>query len=243
MTELQDGEVNIWRWDLDREEAQTALLTDDELARAERFHFKPDARRWAACRTLLRLTLGCCLDLAPKSLEFTLGPWGKPGLRGCPLRFSVSHSGGVALLAVAWRREVGVDLERISRALSPEELAPQVLSEREQAWLREQAPEQRRSAFLTLWTAKEAYVKATGQGLSFPLTRLTLLPKAGTDQFEASQIVSLCPISVCRIDAGSNYLAAVALEGAPAAVRYLGSLDSASELVRSGITTLTPKHS
>ncbi len=223
---LEDG-VHIWRWDLDREKACPALLSGNELARMERFHFAPDARRWAACRTLLRVTLGRCLDLAPESLKFTLGPWGKPGLRGCPLRFNVSHSGGAALLAVAWRREVGVDIEEVSRALSPEELAPQVLSSREQAWLRDQEPEQRGAAFLTLWTAKEAYVKATGQGLSFPLTRLTLLPKVESDQFEASQTVSLCPIFVCRLEAGPDHLAAVALEGASPDVRCFDSRDSA----------------
>ena len=231
---LEDGEVHVWRWDLDLEEARLALLSEDEKARMERFHFKPDARRWAACRTRLRVTLGCYLDLAPENLRFDLGPWGKPGLRGCPLRFSVSHSGGAALLAVAWRREIGVDLERISRALSPEELASQVLSRQEQAWLRSQAPEQRGAAFLRLWTAKEAYVKATGQGLSFPLTRLTLLPKGEGNQFEASQIVSLCPIFVCRLDAGPDHLAAVALEGIPAAVRYFDSPSSASEFVQAG---------
>ena len=225
MTELQgikiqDGEVHIWRWDLDREEARPALLSGDELARAGRFHFEADARRWAACRTRLRLTLGRYLASAPESLEFTLGPWGKPSLSGCPLRFNVSHSGGAALLAVAWRREVGVDLERISRALSPEELAPHVLSKREQVWLRDQSVDQRESAFLTLWTAKEAYIKATGQGLSFPLTRLTLLPSVGDDQFEASPLVPLPSIFVCRLDAGPDHLAALALEGAPAHVRY-----------------------
>ncbi len=223
--ELQDGEVHIWRWDLDREAAQPALLSEDERARAGRFVFEQDAQRWAACRTGLRVTLGRYLDLAPQSLEFTLGPWGKPGLHGCPLRFNVSHSGGAALLAVAWRREVGVDLERISlervsRALSPEELALQVLSGRELAWLWDQSFDQREAAFLTLWTAKEAYVKAIGQGLSFPLTRLTLLPNAEDDQFEVPHIASLPPIFVCRLAAGPDYLAALALEGAPADVRY-----------------------
>lgn len=234
MRQIEDGEVHVWRWDLDREEFQAALLSEDEKARTQRFHFRLDACRWAACRTLLRVTLGRYLDLAPQSLKFTLGPWGKPGLRGCPLRFSVSHSGGAALLAVARHREVGVDIEEASRALSPEELAPQVLSSREQAWLWEQAPERHEAAFLTLWTAKEAYVKATGQGLSFPLTRLTLLLNMGTDQFEASQIAPLCPVYVCRLDTGPDHLAALALEGARADVRYFDAQSRASEFVQDG---------
>ncbi len=220
---LEDGEVHIWRWDLDREEVRSALLSEDERARADRFHFKPDGRRWAASRTLLRLTLAGYLQTVPESLEFEIGSWGKPSLRGCPLRFNLSHSGGAALLAVAWEREVGIDIEEAGRKLSPEVLAPQVLSLREQAWLRDQVPEQRDSAFLMLWTAKEAYAKAIGQGLSFPLARLTLLPEVGFDQFEVSQTVSPRSISVCRLDAGPDHLAALALEGVPADMRHFNS--------------------
>ena len=227
MMTLEEGEVHVWRWDLDVEEAQTAVLSADEAARAERFHFEPDARRWATSRTLLRVTLAGYLEAAPESLKFENGPWGKPGLRGGSLRFNFSHSGAAALLAIAWGREVGVDVEEAGHKLSPESLAPQVLSPREQDWLWDQSPEQRDRAFLTLWTAKEAYVKATGQGLSFPLVRLTLLPKVGTDQFEASQVVSLCPIFVCRLDAGPDCYAALALEGVPAKVRYFHPLHHA----------------
>jgi 4'-phosphopantetheinyl transferase len=217
----QQEEVHLWRLNLDgEEEARFCLLSDSEQARAERFHFERDKRRWITGRSLLRVILGRSLGVAPETLSFETGPWGKPGLPGCPLRFNVSHSGGAALLALAWQQEVGVDIEAVHRDLSGEELAPQVLSVRERAWLGGHAPEQRSRAFLTLWTAKEAYVKATGQGLSFPLTRLTLLPNAGTDQFHASSLVSLCPISVCQVGAGPDYLAALALEGAPARVQH-----------------------
>jgi len=209
---VQNGEVHLWRWDLDRQEARPDLLSEDERARAGRFHFERDARRWAACRTRLRVTLGRYLETAPERLEFEVGPWGKPGLRGCPLRFNVSHCGGAALLALAWRREVGVDMEDVGRDLAAEELAPQVLSNQEQEWLAEHAPEQRPSAFLTLWTAKEAYVKAAGQGLSFPMARLTLLPIFGTDRFQASALPPSPPLTVRRIDAGPDYFAALAIE-------------------------------
>jgi 4'-phosphopantetheinyl transferase len=213
----QQEEVHLWRLNLDGdEEARFCLLSDSEQARAERFHFERDKRRWITGRSLLRVILGRSLGAAPETLSFEMGPWGKPGLPGCSLRFSMSHSGGAALLALAWQQEVGVDMEAVCRDFSAEELAPQVLSARERAWLRERAPEQRSRAFLTLWTAKEAYVKATGQGLSFPLTRLTLLPNAGTDQFDDLSAASSCPIFVRQIDGGPGYLAALAVEGAPA---------------------------
>ncbi len=219
----QHGEVHLWRLELDQKEAHKEahfeVLPEDERARAGRFHSELDKRRWMTGRAVLRVILGRYLGAAPETLRFQNGPWGKPGLPGCPLRFNLSHSGGAALLAVAWQHEVGVDIEARGRHFSPEELAPQVLSLRERAWLREHAPEERRRAFLTLWTAKEAYVKATGQGLSFPLPRLTLLPVVGTNQFHALQIVPLCPIFVCQIDAGPECAAAVALEGAPARIR------------------------
>lgn len=215
-TRPQQGEIHLWHLNLDGEDARPDLLSEDEQARAERFHFDQDKRRWITGRSLLRVILGRSLGVSPKALLFETGPWGKPGLPGCPLRFNISHSGGAALLALTWQQEVGVDLEAACRDLSGEELAPQVLSARERAWLWEHAPEQRSRAFLTLWTAKEAYVKATGQGLSFPLTRLTLLPNAGTDQFDVTSLVSFCPIFVCPVDAGPDYLAALALEGAPA---------------------------
>ena len=223
------GEAHVWRVRLDQEAGPGFLdaLSQDEQARATRFAFEPDRRRWAAGRAALRLLLGRYLGMAPETLTLDVGLWGKPFLPHCPLRFNVSHSGGEALLAFARRQEVGVDLERRQPDLPAEELAPQVLSDRERAWLQERPPEQQEAAFLTLWTAKEAYVKAAGLGLSFPLRRLSLLPVAGSDQFEAFPLVSLLPIFVCRIQAGSEHLAALALEGTRAAVSYFSFADDA----------------
>lgn len=207
LTRPRMREVHVWRSDLDRIEARPELLSPEETARAGRFRFEQDRRRWMAARAWLRLTLGRYLDAAPDTLRFELGPWGKPGLRNCPLRFNVTHSGGAALLAVAWQQEVGIDLEQGNRDFCVEEAAS-ALSAPEQVWLSGHAPEQRGLAFLTLWTAKEAYVKATGQGLTFPTTGLTLLPAAGTDRMGSCRL-----ISVCRLEAGPNCRAALALEG------------------------------
>ncbi len=206
-------DISVHRFDLDTEAADFSVLSAEENARASRFRFAPDARRWAVCRTLLRRSLGAALGQAPESLSFVLGPCGKPGLPDCPLRFSVSHTENTALLAWAWDREVGVDIERRRDDFLPEDLAPSALSSAEQAWLRGAPPTERHAAFLSLWTAKEAYVKVGGLGLSFPLDRLTLLPQPGSDEFKVEDAAADAErekISVCRLEAGPGHVAALA---------------------------------
>ena len=217
------GVVHVWRFDLDREESCLDLLSADEHAQAARFRFERDARRWIAGRAALRRTLSGYLGTPSEALELETGPWGKPGLPNCPLRFNVSHSGGAALIGFAMHQEVGVDLERLREDFAPEDLAAQVFSPPEQARLRESPLEQRHSAFLSLWTAKEAYVKALGLGLSFPLPRLTLslLPDSHhyKIQDDAERDNPLA-VSVCRLSAAPNFAAAVALQGPLVDVRF-----------------------
>ena len=210
------GDVHVWRIFLDKE-ILPFLLTADEQARADRFHLERDARRWAACRSRLRRILGAYLGTSPQALEFETNSWGKPGLKDCPLRFNVSHSGGVALLAFAWQQEVGVDIEQRRGDFAPEELAAEVFSAAEQVVLCDCPPKERHELFLTLWTAKEASVKALGEGLSFPLPALTLTPILQAGHFDVQGL------SVCRLEAGPDHLAALALSGSLAFVQYFTS--------------------
>ena len=160
--------------DLDGEDGGCDFLSAEEQARAARFHFPEDARRWAVGRHLLRRTLGEVLSADPRALRFETGPLGKPRLAGSPLRFSVSHSDRRLLLALAWEREVGIDIERLRTDFVPEDLAAGVCSPDERDALGRVSPAARPAAFLALWTAKEAYGKALGVGLGFPLAALTL---------------------------------------------------------------------
>ncbi len=211
-----NSSVHIWRFELDREDAPLEHLAADEHARAARFQFAPDARRWITGRSLLRRTLGECLKCDPHTLQFETGPWGKPRLKSSPLRFNLSHSGGLLLLALAWDQEVGVDIEHLRHDFVPEDLAAPVCSPQEQTALRQTAPAERHAAFLALWTAKEAYVKARGMGLSFPLPQLTLTLAESTGEYEvkdSSQSSTGPGISVCRLDAGPGFVASLAVEG------------------------------
>ncbi len=219
------GAVHVWQFDLDAE-APPGFLAADEHDRAARFHFERDARRWRTGRSLLRRTLGAYLHADPAALELQTGPFGKPFLLHCRLRFNASHSGPVLLLAFAWDQEVGIDAERLRDDFVPEELAVQVFSPREQEALCAVPPGERRAAFLSLWTAKEAYVKALGTGLSFPLTQLTLSPMAGSDCYAAedsAQADAPAGIFVRRLSFLPDHAVSLASESAAVDIQHFHS--------------------
>jgi 4'-phosphopantetheinyl transferase len=153
----------------------SASLDLTEHARAARFHFERDRRHYVASRGLLRRLLGAALDRPASALVFEYGAHGKPAISAAFLPgrtpcFNLSHSAGWAMFALAWDREVGIDLESATRLKrdvnSLSGLAARVLSPRELAiWQELPDAAARDAAFLRAWTRKEAYVKATGKGL------------------------------------------------------------------------------
>ncbi|MFT6774497.1 MAG: 4'-phosphopantetheinyl transferase [Paracoccaceae bacterium] len=151
-----------------------ALLTPAERARADAFRFAPDQARYAVFRGALRQVLGRHLNMAPERVALSVGPHGKPQLPGDALHFNLTHSGPGAVLAVATDGPIGVDIEVARSARLAARLAPRVLSDAESAAYDALPPIARATAFLRAWTCKEAYVKATGEGLSFPLPRITV---------------------------------------------------------------------
>lgn len=173
---LPRGEIQIW-WarldDLDdRQDRFGFLLAADESERAARFHFDRDRRRSVAGRALLRLLIGRCLGSDPGRLRLVAGPSGKPELPAsdnpASLGFNASGSGGVAAYAFATGREVGIDLEQHRPLPDADRVAARFFSPREYQALQAVPSPQRPAAFFAVWTRKEAYVKATGDGLSRP---------------------------------------------------------------------------
>jgi 4'-phosphopantetheinyl transferase len=143
-----------------------ALLDEQERGRAARFVFERDRRRFVAAHASLRRLLGQRTGQAPHALRFDQGPYGKPRLRGSPgCAFSLSHSGDLALVALAADGEIGVDLEPVQPMRDAEALVRQCLSEREQLHLHALPASEQPLAFLQAWTRKEACLKAVGTGL------------------------------------------------------------------------------
>ncbi len=185
---LSPGEVHVWRIELEPSgealEGFARTLAEEESRRAARFVFERDRRRFIAARGSLRRILGRYLDVLPEEVVFGYGPHGKPFLSGSlaeerGLRFNLSHSGEMALCALALHREVGIDLEFMHPVPDLQSIARSFFAPGENARLLSLPEERRPAAFFNCWTRKEAYLKALGDGLARPLGRfeVTLLPE------------------------------------------------------------------
>jgi 4'-phosphopantetheinyl transferase len=150
-----------------------AVLADDEIDRAQRYKFTRDRKRFVAARSFLRRTLAQYLSLRPCELSFVYGPFGKPRLLTQPGRaaveFNLSHSGDIALLAITRGPAVGVDVEQVLQVSDLQAMARRFFSACENAALNEIPPDLRPFAFYCCWTRKEAFLKALGHGLAYPL--------------------------------------------------------------------------
>jgi 4'-phosphopantetheinyl transferase len=178
---LWPNEVHVWRARLDTPWSNDfdLALSPDDRERANRFRFEGDRHRFSIARASLRRILGRYLKTNPAGLRFDLGPYGKPGLvedqNTLDLRFNLSHSHQLALIAVSRGREVGVDVEFMRADFASDEVATHFFSAAEVKQLVRLPAETKTRSFFNCWTRKEAYIKARGEGLSHPL-----------DQFDVS---------------------------------------------------------
>jgi 4'-phosphopantetheinyl transferase len=205
------GEVQVWLEWIDDAPAASgmALLDDDERARADRFHFERDRRRFVARRAFLRRVLGGYVDVAPRHLRYRTSPTGKPELaepRG--VAFNTSHADGLAVVAVGVDGQIGVDVERARPIPDSLDLARGLFSARERDRVESTPPSMRAEAFLRIWTRKEAYVKFVGRGLSMPLDAFDVLGS----RVRPSDAVETLP-RLRALELPDGYLGAVALTG------------------------------
>lgn len=171
---LSSNEVHVWCADLDlpayRIQQLAQNLSPDERERADRFHFERHRRRFTAARGFLRSILGRYLPIDPGRLEFSYSKRGKPTLAPASpeehLCFNLSHSHEMALYAVTHNRSIGIDIEHIRSNRDVEQLAKRYFSPREYEVISSLHPDQRQEGFYNGWTRKEAYLKATGEGLA-----------------------------------------------------------------------------
>ncbi len=215
LTLLQD-EIHIWRVELDRPESQLQqfgkMLSDDELSRADRLYFQQHRQRFIAGRGILRTILSRYLGVAPQELQFNYEAFGKPVLAeqfsASQLWFNLSHCQGMALCAVARDRTIGIDLEYTRPVSDVLVLAQQFFSQSEYALMRSLPPNLKQEIFFRLWTCKEAYLKATGAGISqLQQIEVNLSPN------ESAKLKNVSDWSLLEFVPARNSVAAIAVPG------------------------------
>lgn len=164
---LKAAEVHLWLATVGTTpDLDTSALSAEEWLRAGRFHHSIDRDRYICTRAIVRQILAQYEGTEPAALEFERSAYGKPSLPGSLLRFNLSHSEDLMLLAVTHGRELGVDLEFVKENLSFEMLADHYFAPEDQWSLRTSPAEERIPRFFQIWTATEAQLKARGLGLS-----------------------------------------------------------------------------
>jgi 4'-phosphopantetheinyl transferase len=184
---IPTGEIHVVTFSLDlpgsRLRQCERLLSPDESARAERFHQARDRRRYIAGRGQLKAILGLCLDRHPAELQFRYGSHGKPALEGGGgferVRFNMSRSHDLGLLAIQLDDDIGVDLERIRPFPDSLPVARRFFTPEEHQALAALPAAELDAAFFGLWTRKEAVVKSIGLGLSYPMNAFSLSSRPG----------------------------------------------------------------
>jgi 4'-phosphopantetheinyl transferase len=223
LTLLQD-EVHVWRIDLDRTEAElkelAATLASDEVCRAKRFYKEQHRQRFIAGRGILRTILGRYLGIEPQQLRFDYEPLGKPILTdkfgdNHQLCFNLTHSQGLALCAVSCDRPVGIDLEYIRPVSDVLNLANRFFSPKEYAVLSSVPPHQMQQLFFRYWTCKEAYLKATGSGIS-QLEQIEVAIAPG----QPATLHTQEPWSLIELSPDSDTVAAVVVQGSVSQFNY-----------------------
>ncbi|MEM7602621.1 MAG: 4'-phosphopantetheinyl transferase superfamily protein, partial [Verrucomicrobiota bacterium] len=169
MIPLSRNEIEVTGFDLDDEEAlplnlARSWLSNDESERAEAFKFPVHQDRYIRGRGMVRKCLSAHLNLAPHDLHFVIGEKGKPYLAENELHFNLSHSEEKAALAISRLPSIGVDIEQFSRKVDIPALSRRCFRPSEIKRLEGLEDEALQRAFFWTWTAKEARMKATGEG-------------------------------------------------------------------------------
>ena len=199
---LLADEAHVWRIKISdfigHLEKFFALLSLQERQRANRFVFSQDEQSFIIVHGVLRSLLAKYLNIDPKEIRFAVNSHGKPklvnfnnkktGFPACAgndgqINFNISHSHDMALLAFAKDIEIGVDIEYMKDKVNCIDIARRFFSTREAAELAKLPKKEQQQAFFHCWARKEAFIKAIGQGLSFPLRQfiVNIDPDEGTD--------------------------------------------------------------
>ena len=166
---LNQNHVHLWLVRLSGDIAGCeSVLSNEESLRAKRFVRKADQEKFILGKAVTRKILSRYLGCAPDAIQFDIGLHGKPFVRHAQLQFNVSHAGDFLLLGLSSERHIGVDIEFQKKNVDCLALSKRFFSISEYEAIA--AASDPVAAFYRCWTCKEAFIKATGFGLSFGLS-------------------------------------------------------------------------
>lgn len=226
---LEPGEVHLWWQDLHTDRLDSGsletLLSEREINRVRRFRVDGVKREFTAARGTLKVLLSAYLGRPADKLEFRYGPLGKPSMppaeNGDELCFNYTDSGGYALYAFAWSRELGVDLEMLSRKVGFRRIIERRFAARESAALLAMPEEEQRRMFLACWTRKEGYGKALGLGIHFPFDCRELCVDCGASPITVDDHVNGESWDIHQLYPTDNFVAALVHPSGELRRRYL----------------------
>jgi 4'-phosphopantetheinyl transferase len=227
---ITPSQAHVWQAALDRSPqtiAQLAqLLAADEQQRAERFRFEKDRTKFIVARGLLRSILAQYLELPPEQVQFSYGQRGKPELVSAypagELTFNVSHSHERALYAIALNRPIGIDLEYV-RAIDAAALSRRFFSPAEAILINSLTGVEQHRCFFRGWTQKEAYLKATGDGLGgLESVEVSLVDTMGLVKINGNSDIA-AQWAVQEIAVNADYIAALVVRGMQPDIHYFST--------------------
>lgn len=182
--ELSDKAVHIWPFHSRATDQALAdferCITPDEAERAARFRLDEARNTYIVTRGVLRHLLGCYLAVDPMKVRFAYTPKGKPLLESSSgLHFNVTHSNEMAAIAITAGCPIGIDMEAVRSLPHWERIAKRFFRADEVTEIMSASPGERESCFFRCWVRKEAYIKATGQGLFLPLDSFQVTETSG----------------------------------------------------------------
>lgn len=227
---LPQGEIHIWRAPLEIDEVSRrkleGLLSKEERQRAGRFVFERDQNRFIACRGRLRTILAGYLGMAPDTISFSYGEFGKPYLKRFEdglaastgsLFFNVTHSQDLALVCLCRSGEVGVDVERLRSIAEAQAIARRYFTANEHEALARLQGDELVAAFFRCWTRKEALLKALGVGIGFSLNEVEVNVEANNPPrlrtLNPARTGDLSDWRLYHLEPEAGYVGAVAASG------------------------------
>jgi len=221
---LQAIEIDFWHNTLNATQAHYQqdwqLLDDEEKARAAKFSNTLLKQRYVAAHGLLRKILAHYLQVLPASLQIKKTAQGKPYLADySQLAFNLSHTGDDTAVAVAKNCQLGVDIEQCKQRLNLADLVQRCFAEPEAAYWHQLSKDQQTRAFYQFWTRKEAFVKATGLGITLGLHDCVINPDQPQHFLSVPVQCGVANVWHCRdIDLGQNLCAALVADKAIASI-------------------------